>query len=177
MDEILSKSRPFPGWAESSARAWQMEVEGGLGRPPVTPLRTPTMKMATGEFFFLFFCNLSLSLCSWGILSWGILSLCLCVSLLIVTEASSDSSSDSNNRIMKMATVSILSLFVLLRTEKLNLPTFSQVRGCYWWKEELEKVQLLLLLLRQYEVNSGIQCDVVEKYFFWYIVFYRSSHK
>ena len=109
-----------------------MEVEGGLGRPPVTPPRTPTMKMATGEFFFLlFFCNLSLSLCSWGILPWGIQSLCLCVSLLIVTEASSDSSSDSNNRIMKMATVSILSLFVLLRAEKLNLPTFSQVRGCY----------------------------------------------
>ena len=173
MDEILSKSRPFPGWAESSARAWQMEVEVGLGRPPVTPLRTPTMKMATGEFFFLFFCNLSL--CSWDILSWGSLSLCLCVSLLIVFEASSDSSSDSNNRIMKMATVSILSLFVLLRTEKLNLPTFSQVRGCYWWKEELEKVQLLLLLLRQYEVNSGIQCGVVGKY--WYIGFFRSSHK
>ena len=108
-----------------------MEVEGGLGRPPVTPLRTPTMKMATGEFFFLFFCNLSSSLCSWDILSWGILSLRLSVSLLIVTEASSDSSSDSNNRIMKMATVSILPLFVFLRTEKLNLPTFSQVRGCY----------------------------------------------
>ena len=62
-----------------------MEVEGGLVRPPVTPLRTPTMKMATGEFFFLlFFCNLSLSLC-------------LCVSLLIVSEASSDFSSDSDN--------------------------------------------------------------------------------
>ena len=62
-----------------------MEVEGGLVRPPVTPLRTPTMKMATGEFFsLLFFCNLSLSLC-------------LCVSLLIVSEASSDSSSDSDN--------------------------------------------------------------------------------